>query len=339
LVEIREVGADSLKVSRFLAQRDPLDLLAEKLGENFVRYRLEWDLAKTFQYLPPFPLHVDYELKNECGLRCPMCPNGFSAERFGPRNRDHSELKTKKALELIKEGAALGQRSMGFGGLWEPLTCQSLPDLVAAGRELGFVDAMLNTNGQFLTRRKSRDLIDSGLTRLMVSVDAATAETYRLARPGGDFQLLENNILEFLAVRAEMGRELPVLRLSFCLTSLNEGELEAFLRKWEKKVDFFSVQSYGRFDKAAPALFPRENPLPAPGGRCAQPQKRLAVQSDGTVAPCCDLSGRGLNRGNVDSLSLAEIWAGAEIREIRARLSGPRELWPPNCQDCQAKYA
>jgi radical SAM protein with 4Fe4S-binding SPASM domain len=247
-------------------------------------------------------------------------------------------LKKDAVIALLKEGTAQGQRSMGFGGLWEPLTYAELPEIVAVGRELGIVDAMLNTNGQLLDRAKSLELVKAGLTRLMVSVDAATAKTYAIARPGGDFGLLESNILGFLAAREELGRKLPILRLSFCVTRLNEGELGRFLAKWEKKVDFFSVQSYGRFDPKAPALFPKNGPFPAPGGRCAQPQKRLLVRHDGTTTPCCDLSGLSLTLGDVKTESLTEIWAGARIQKIRAALAGPKASWPKACQACQAKY-
>jgi radical SAM protein with 4Fe4S-binding SPASM domain len=343
MTALKEVGVDSLSVSRFLAEKDPLGILAGELGPKFAEYRAKWDLAKSFRYDLPFPLHVDYELMAKCSLRCPMCPNSRpdnssesgDLKSFG---RSESRLLRETVLDLLAEGAAAGQGSMGFGGLWEPLLARELPELVAAGRELGLVDAMLNTNGQLLTEKISEALIKAGLTRLMISVDAATEATYALARPGGDFRLLENNIQEFLAKRKALGKRLPVLRLSYCVTSLNERELPAFLAKWEGRVDFFSVQSYGRFTEDAPALFPKNYDRQIPGGLCAQPRKRLLVRHNGEVTPCCDLSGFSLSLGNVKNLSLAKIWEGPKIAEIRKRLSGPKENWPSACLACQAKY-
>jgi radical SAM protein with 4Fe4S-binding SPASM domain len=302
------------------------------LGSGFIEYRREWELAGSFAKLPAFPLHVDYELKNECNLRCPMC-------LYGQLPREPREMTKSEALSLIRVGAGLGQRSMGFGGVWEPLTSPFLAELVTEGRRQGLMDAMLNTNGLLLTRERGRELIEAGLTRLMISVDAASPEVYGRARPGGDFRLLENNILEFLATRQSLGRRLPLTRLSFCLTRHNELELPAFLRAWAGKVDFFSIQSYGRFSPTAPALWPKKFLSPPPGGRCPQPQQRLLIRANGQALPCCDLSGLSQVVGNWLESSLLEIWRGEAITTLRARLAGPKNAWPEVCQACQAKYA
>ena len=46
------------------------------------------------------------------------------------------------------------------------------------------MDIMINTNGSPLTARRSQQLLDSGLTRLRFSLDAATPETYKKVRVG-----------------------------------------------------------------------------------------------------------------------------------------------------------
>ncbi|MDR0549199.1 MAG: radical SAM protein [Deltaproteobacteria bacterium] len=333
---LKQVGIDSLKVSRFLAQEDPLALLTRELGPKFVSYRQAWDEARTFKRLPPFPIHVDYELKAECDLKCPICPRGGLNNQLQKSSKELSGARVKR---LIKKGAALGQSSMGFGGLWEPLT-SPVAELVALGREMGLVDVILSTNGQRLTRAVSQDLIAAGLTRLMISVDAATPRTYAKTRPGGDYGLLENNIYEFLAARKKAKSRLPLLRLSFCLTNLNEGELEAFLAKWSKVVDFFSIQSYGLYSSAkGQGLFPKKTLYPVPGGRCAQPWKRLLVRHDGLVAPCCDLSGYDLAIGDISKQSLGAIWNSHLFKNVRESLAGPKDSWPAQCVLCQDKYA
>ncbi|MDR2455222.1 MAG: radical SAM protein [Deltaproteobacteria bacterium] len=327
----REVFADSRKVSRFLAKSDPLDILAIELGPRFLEYRRRWDLAKSFKEIPPFPLHVDYELRRACDLKCPMCLMG----EVGP---SAAELSPLLAESLIEEGAAAGQMAMGFGGLWEPLTSPHIPRLVAFGRSKGLLDAMVNTSGLRLSPSLSSDLIDSGLTRLMISLDAATKETYALMRPGSDFDKVVENIEALLAARKKKKRRLPLVRLSFCLTSLNEKELAPFIERWEGKADFISVQSYGHFGSGARPLFPKTSSLPAPSGRCAQPFKRLMVLHDRTVLPCCDLSGLSLKIGSVPESELSSLWHGPEIKELRSKLILGGQALPPACAKCQGKY-
>ncbi|MDR0356115.1 MAG: radical SAM protein [Deltaproteobacteria bacterium] len=353
-----EVFHDSRAVSKFLAEKDPTAILSAELGPKFDQYRHAWDLAKRNLAVPPFPLHVDYEIKSLCNLRCPMCPMALSPASPAPvptteakDSEANPSLETKAGTKtppprqrlsraeveaLIDEGVESGQASMGFGGLWEPLLCADLPALVAYGRRAGLVEAMFNTNGYHLTRRTSRELVEAGLTRLMVSLDAVDKKTYEQMRPGSDLDRVEENILVFLEERAKARSPLPLLRLSFCLTSLNERELPAFLERWSDKADFFSLQSYGRFSEDAPALFPSQTAQsPPPPGFCAQPFKRLLVRHDGQVLPCCDLSGLSLALGEARK-GLAAVWNGEKLNELRAQL---RSLsLPPACRACQSKY-
>jgi radical SAM protein with 4Fe4S-binding SPASM domain len=338
-VDVREAGGDSRRVSRFLAVNDPAAVLAAELGRPFEDYRRRWELARRFQEIPPFPLHVDYELKFACNLRCPMCLWGLPEPLRRHAGQSDAELSAAVAAELIDEGLERGQASIGFGGLWEPLTSPDLAELVAYGRGRGLVEAMFNTNGLLLGGAVSRALIKAGLTRLMISLDAVEESTYALMRPGSDLRRVEENIREFLALRREAGRRLPVVRLSFCLTSLNEGEFDRFVERWAGVVDFFSLQCYGRYSSDAPSLFPARGVDDKPSGRCAQPRKRLLIRHNGQALPCCDLSGLDLAVGEIGRGSLAEIWAGEPLRTLRAQLEGRSDSAPPeSCRRCQAKY-
>jgi radical SAM protein with 4Fe4S-binding SPASM domain len=259
---------------------------------------------------------------------------GISGEPSGGRS-----LPLCLAKDLLAEGAGSGQASMGFGGLWEPLLSRDIEELTERGRALGLTDAMLSTNGTLLSRSRARDLIGAGLTRLMVSLDAASEGVYSLMRPGASLAETEGNVMGFLAEREAAGKRLPLLRLSFCVTRLNEHELEPFLSRWEGKADFFSVQRYGDFG-AGPPVFAANPPGPAPSGRCAQPFKRLAVRHDGTALPCCDLSGRPLALGNVRGSGLGGLWNGKAVASLReAILADDPEGLPEACRRCRAKYA
>ncbi|MDR1677505.1 MAG: hypothetical protein LBS44_03840, partial [Deltaproteobacteria bacterium] len=127
------IFSDSRNVSKFLARGDPLEALAAELGPKFLDYRRRWELARTFQEIPPFPLHVDYELLSDCNLRCPMCPMSSRGRPLGVSQK----LNLTKVKELIDEGTERGQASIGFGGLWEPLLSKDLPEIIAYGREKG----------------------------------------------------------------------------------------------------------------------------------------------------------------------------------------------------------
>jgi radical SAM protein with 4Fe4S-binding SPASM domain len=253
------------------------------------------------------------------------------------------KLSLTKVKELIDEGTERGQASIGFGGLWEPLLSKDLPEIIAYGREKGIIEAMFNTNGLLLDEERAKSLIKSGLTRIMISLDAVSPETYRQMRPGSDLRQVEENIRSFIKIRHEARSRLPLVRLSFCLTKINSSELIPFLERWEETVDFFSLQSYGRFDDKAPLLFPETTMtntglLESPSGKCAQPFKRLLVRHNGQVLPCCDLSGLDLSLGTAEQ-GLSSLWAGSDLGQLRTKLlTASFSKLPESCQKCQTKY-
>jgi radical SAM protein with 4Fe4S-binding SPASM domain len=328
-------------VSRlYRGKADPLGLLGEILGEPFRDYRARWEAARARTLIPPFPLHVDYEILPGCNYRCPMCPmSGGQGGGPGGGVGQGQGLGVPLVKRLISDGASRGQAAMGFGGLWEPLLLDAIPELVAHGRDQGLVEALLPTNGSLLTRGLSAGLMEAGLTRLMVSLDAATPATYRLMRPGGSLREVEGNLRDFLALRESRKKRLPLLRVSFVVTSLNEGELPAFVSRWEGLADFISIQRYGHYrgSGAPEALFPAKPHGETPGGLCAQPFKRLLVRHQGDVLPCCDLSAVGMPLGNVFGHSLSELWEGEAMRGLRNSLEGKGTL-PGVCRECQGKY-
>lgn len=331
---------DSRLVSRLTSDRvDPHLVLTKEVGPAYIEYRRRWDRAKNFEETPPFPLHVDYEMMFKCNLRCPMCLMSLEKEDRGLYGQPEKELSAALVMELIREGAAQGQMAMGFGGLWEPLLAPDLPEIIALGRRAGLVDAMFNTNGLLLTEKVGRGLIKAGLTRLMISLDADTPEVYRQVRVGSDFQTVVGNIKNFMRLRQSLGSTLPLVRLSFCRTAVNEHELEPFLKRWHEVVDFFSIQTYGRYPSLNPPGFPTGQ-MGSPQGQCAQPNKRLLVRHNGQVMPCCDASGTPLALGNVHDESLAAIWRGEKLASLRASIAANSvDKLPLACQECQTKYS
>jgi radical SAM protein with 4Fe4S-binding SPASM domain len=247
-------------------------------------------------------------------------------------------------IGLLDEGAAQGQAAAGLNGICEPLLWPDLPEVVRYAREIGLVDVMFNTNGLLLEEDVSRRLIRAGLTRIMISLDAFTRETYRQARPGSDFDRVVENIKRFVRLRDEMGRVLPIVRVSFCVTSLNEAELEDFIEYWSPVVDFFSIQHYGntfegRFADERSRLFSEShqyNPGLAP--RCAQPWKRVMVRHNGDVIPCCDASGLHLIIGNIHRDSLQSIWLDDRAEAIRRLHYEGRYEDHPICRACMTKW-
>ena len=198
------------------------------------------------------------------------------------------------------------------------------------------MDIRLGTNGQALDQDLIERLLDCGLTRLEISLDALRPETYRLIRRGGELSRLERAIDLFLERRANRNQKLPLLRLSFLILPQNETELAPFLKRWSGAADLLSVQKPIWFPrtslkKPGPAKPDHEN-SPALRTFCQQPWQRLGLDRLGRAWPCCSWHGRELLPLEAQTTSVADIWRSPTLKALRqAHLDG---RLPPACQLC-----
>jgi pyruvate-formate lyase-activating enzyme len=302
-------------------------LLSDMFGGRFTAYRERWRETAARGEPGDFPLSLDLAINSGCQLRCLMCPLPGRAD--GGRARPMEEKLFRRLMEQAGEHG-LPAMTLGMGS--EPLLNPKAAEWAAAAARAGVMDIRLGTNGLALSEETDKALVESGLTRLEISVDAARPETYKRIR-GGRLDLLERRIEEFLNIRAAAGQKIPLLRLSFLKLPHNHGELAPFLERWRGLADLISIQE--------PIWFPGsklarpEGPVKSVAPRCAQPWQRLAVNYDGGVWPCCSWYGADLLPFNAAKDPVASIWRSGEVEELRRRLSGDSGAIPPACACCE----
>jgi radical SAM protein with 4Fe4S-binding SPASM domain len=252
-----------------------------------------------------------------------------------------AQMTLETAKRLIDEGVSEGQASLGLNGTNEPLLTPYLPEIIEYANAQGILDIMFNSNGFLLTEELSHRLIDSGLTRIMFSLDAINKETYDQIRVRSDFDRVMRNIETFLRVKREKGAILPLVRVSFVKMSINENELDNFIKHWAEKVDFLSIQQYGnpfqgdekgeKEELRAQSLnFEFEDTF-----RCPQPWVRALVRNDGSVVPCCAFLGMKFDMGNIHKTSLRALWQGEGWSKLRKMHQEGRYREEPICQECK----
>jgi len=319
---------EALQRSRLVAAQDPEARLGRLLGPSFSEYRRRFREAEAGRR-PAAPLHLDVDVTTACNFRCPMCPAGQSGHFFPGLTRG---LFLDRGLyrRALAEGAALGVPSLRLGLTGEPLLLDDIHQWAAEAKAAGFLDISLITNGSLLTPERSQNLLAAGLTRLMVSVDAARPETYALVRPGGHWETLRENLAAFLAVRRAAGSELPLLRLSFVEMKVNLAERELFRETFAPLADYLSFQRYQNIlglpeTDFAPAAEPQAAAF------CAEPFTRLALQADGGLFPCCSDFGRQAPLGRFPKNSLAEVWNSPAALRLAEAGAADR----PPCRQCR----
>src|SRR6266851_3258178 len=114
-------------------------------------------------------------------------------------------------------------------GIGEPMMVRALPRMIRYLKDRGTY-VLFNTNGTLLSEKKGRELIDSGLDELRVSLDAAEPRAFKLVRGRDMFARIVRNLRAFRALQRELAAETP--RVSLWLTGLKEtvDQLSDFVR-------------------------------------------------------------------------------------------------------------
>ncbi len=295
------------------------EYLGQIIGPEFGAYRELWRKAHNLEIETEFPLHISIESQLKCNYRCAMC-TWSDAEELAKQHYD--EVMSEELFDqIIDEAGQYGCPSINFNVLNEPLLDRETPRRIRRAKEAGFLDLRMNTNGSLLTESTAEAIIDAGLTRLYVGLDAATAETYSRVRIGGNFDKVMGNIERFLEIRNARGLKLPVLRVSFVRMNINEHEIPAFIEMWKDRADMVTIQEYvppttdykfvdrHAISKRIPADY-----------TCPQPFERVTIKGNGNLTPCCAQFSVKLNMGNVKENGIHALWNSPRMKRLRRHM-------------------
>jgi radical SAM protein with 4Fe4S-binding SPASM domain len=311
-----------------VVDKDPEQILQDQLykrfGNRFLEYRKKYNTMLTDekhkQYLD-YPLSVVLELVNRCDLECVMCYQGF-------RNDTDKVTVDEKSLDKIFDDFKRNKLSALMLTASEPLLYKHIGKVLERAKDAEIMDIFLFTNGSLLNKKNSEMILNSSITRMFVSVDAATEETYNKIRIPVSKRLLETNRLEqlenkvkdFVQMRDSMNTKLPLTRVSFVALKENQHEIELFKNKWKGIVDSVEIQretSIEVYDKLKSVEDGNKYQSSNTEYNCTKPWGDMSIYSDGSVGPCCNLVGRKTPIGNVNDNSIHEIWNGSAMNEIR----------------------
>ena len=167
------------------------------------------------------PVCLYLETTNRCNLLCTTCPRTFEA--LEPPGDMSWELFTAIVDQFPNIARVV------LHGVGEPMMVAALPRMIRYLKDRGTY-VLFNTNGTLLTERKGRQLIDSGLDELRVSLDAAEPVAFKAVRGRDMFGRIVRRVREFRAMQRALGTDTP--RVSLWLTGLKDtvDQLADFVR-------------------------------------------------------------------------------------------------------------
>jgi GTP 3',8-cyclase len=149
-----------------------------------------------------------------CNFKCTYC------DPLGMGHKDPVGTITVQDIANVVEAAAgLGMEAVRFTG-GEPLLRKELPDMIAhAKRTVGIHDVALTTNASLLKRRLP-ELLDAGLDRVNISMDAVDPDVFKKATNGGNIK----QVWEGIEAVMEAGLN-PVKINAVVMRGVNDSEI------------------------------------------------------------------------------------------------------------------
>jgi len=161
------------------------------------------------------------ETTNRCDSKCQTCIRTF--ETLEPP----ADLTLERVRMIAEQFPALDR--VVLHGIGEPLLNPQIFDIVAYLKTRVAV-VLFNSDAIGLTPARAIRLVESGLDEYRVSMDAATASTFRKLRGVDRFERVTANVARLVALQREMSRTSPRVSLWFTASRANVEELPAFVQ-------------------------------------------------------------------------------------------------------------
>lgn len=275
------------------------------------------------------PISISIEPTTSCNLRCPQCPSGL--RQF---TRDTGMLKDDFFKEVINEFAPhLAYLTFYFQG--EPYLNPTFLDMVKYASSKRIYTAT-STNAHYLTPDVAKKTVESGLDRLVISIDGATQETYSSYRIGGRLDKVLEGAKNVVEWKKKLKSKTPHLIFQFLVVKANEHEIPA-IKKLAKEIGIDEVRlktvqiydyengspliptqvKYSRYKKDSLGKYAIKNKLL---NHCWRMWNSCVITWDGNVVPCCFDKDAAHPMGNIKTQSFKELWGSKNYQNFRQAL-------------------
>lgn len=287
------------------------------------------------------PLTLFIDPCNACNFNCKFC-----AMQTSDRN-----LKFKKQLmdfELFKsiiddlKSNNIKLKMLRLAANGEPLLHPQFSEFVRYAKQAEVSDYIETiTNGSKLNPELNEKLVNSGIDRIRISVEAVDKEGYeRIAGVSINFDEFIENILD-LYKRSEGKCEVYIKTVDVAVETKEKQEL--FYKLFQDRCDKIFIDSivpvWSDFDEINQRFNMEKN-----GGVHGQQLKKVVVcpfpfyscvvNPNGDITLCCSDWERKAIIGNINDKTLLEIWNGEEMRKFWISLLEGKRFEITPCDKC-----
>ena len=190
-----------------------------------------------------------------------------------------------------------------------------------------------STNAHFINEKKAKEIVQSGLDRLIISIDGLTQKTYENYRVKGQLKKVINGTELLINAKKELKSKTPHLIFQFLAVKPNEHEINDVFQLGKKMgIDEVRIKSAQLYDyKNGNPLMPENEKYSRyrkqtdgtyklkmkTGNHCWRMWSSSVLTWDGKVVPCCFDKDANHVLGTIKNNSFKEVWSSSIYNKFR----------------------
>jgi len=302
-------------------------------GKVWGSYQFSKMLKKPIQW--GFPISISFEPTTSCNLRCPECPSGLR-EFTRPTGMLKKDFFRETIDDIYRELLYLVFYFQG-----EPYLNPDFLDMVKYAHDKGIYTAT-SSNGHYLNDAKAKATVESGLDRLIISIDGTTQDVYQSYRVGGKLEKVLEGARNIVKWKKELNSKTPFVFFQFLVVKPNEHQIED-IKQLAKEIGvdqvrfktaqiydyendpnqlLTSIDKYSRYKKDKDGKMQIKSGLQ---NQCWRLWSANVITWDGLVVPCCFDKDASHQLGNLKTQSFKETWQNDNYKQFRSELMTSRK--------------
>lgn len=199
-----------------------------------------------------------------------------------------------------------------------------------------------STNAHFLNDKNARRTVESGLDRLIISIDGTTQEVYQQYRRGGHLNKVIEGAGNIVKWKRLLKSKTPFVVFQFLVVKPNEHQIrdvKDLAREigvddvWYKTAQVYdyktdpnqlipTLEKFSRYRKTDDGEYRQKNKL---NNHCWKLWHANVITWDGQVVPCCFDKDAKHRLGDLKTQSFKDIWRNNHYRHFRKQLMNGRK--------------
>lgn len=320
--------------------------------------KMQWNRkVKKSILLSNYPYYICLGTGPICNLRCNLCPEG--QKRSGRK----SGFLGKEVVERVIEELGPFLYVVELYNWGEPLLNKNLFEYIRLLEEAN-IHIMVSTNLNVFNDNICREIINSGLDTLIVSLDGCSQESVEQYQIGSNYERVISNVKKIVEYKKLRGVNHPVIHWRYIVNHFNENELKKAYKVykevgfdafdiapiscdmgreilWDQERQFSNVESYLPKNEFWSKYDYKNRSKKVQYNKCSWLWNSTVINWNGSVSPCYGVWKEAFDFGNILETSFKEIWNGKKYQLARRVIKSKESKLIPNliCSICKKNNA